>query len=222
MVQSADDESGIPFLQDELANRYHPNGVSEVDAEEGLLVDVGMNLGDTAIIFSKKKPKMQVIAFEPVPPTYFLCLWNLHLNSVPILGKEDIGKPNKPGVLALNEAVGNGEDLEVQWYPECSVCGKTGGGPPKGPGRGKAESRMVPTMQLPAFLKSHGIGSIQHMKVDCEGCEYFVMPTMKESIESKQQVERFAVEVHPFACPSKERKQEVVEIMDKRGCAKSD
>jgi len=228
MVQSADDESGIPFLQDELANRYHPNGVSEVDAEEGLLVDVGMNLGDTAIIFSKKKPKMQVIAFEPVPPTYFLAVWNLHLNGVPTLSKEDIGKANKPGVLALNEAVGDGRDLKMKWFPGWSIGATMGedmsGATPRSR-RGrehkedeKPETRMVHTVELPSFLASRGIQSVELLKVDCEGCEFFVMPQMKESILNKQKVKHFAFEIHPEHCPNKDRKKEMSEIMTTRGC----
>lgn len=229
MVQSADDESGIPFLQEEQKNRYHPNGLSEVKAEEGLIVDVGMNLGDTAIVFSKKKAKMQVIAFEPVPPTYFLALWNLHLNGVPTLSKEDIGKPNKPGVLALMEAVGDGRDLKMKWFPGWSV-GSTFGEDlspatplsTRGHETRKPEETMVHTVELPSFLASRGIQSVELLKVDCEGCEFFVMPQMKESILNKQKVKHFAFEIHPEQCPNKDRKQEMSKIMTTRGCGQYD
>lgn len=226
LVQSAEDESGVEFLKAEQTD-VDNYAVRKVDKEKGLIVDIGANIGSTSIFMAKVKPEMQMIAFEPVPPTYFLFLWNLHLNGVPTISKEDIGKPNKPGVLALNEVVGDGQDMEIKWFPGWSVGATTGSkfntARPRGR-RGpehadeKPESRMVHSLVLPSFLTSHGVESIELLKMDCEGCEFFVIPLLKESMLNAQKVKRFGVEIHPKLSPNKERKQETSEIMARRGC----
>ena len=54
------------------------------------IVDVGANIGDTAIQLHQLNPKAFIVALEPVPSSYLFLRWNLLSNQVPRLRESDM------------------------------------------------------------------------------------------------------------------------------------
>lgn len=182
----------------------------------GVMVDIGANTGDTAVPAAMMRPKMQIIAFEPVPETFFYMRWNMHLNGVEALSEADLGQTSKPGVLAMQSVVGNGKDIELSYNPENSW----GNGPEgvKKYVRGEYRTIKVHSVKLPELMKSHSVATIELLKVDCEGCEFFLIPQLRELIADKKKVQRVAFEVHMLYAPSKDILEETRTIVHGRGC----
>merc|ERR1719473_2625278 len=76
----------------------------------------------------------------------------------------------------------------------------------------------VHSVKLEELMKSHGVGTIKFLKVDCEGCEFLVIPQLRELIADKKKVENLAVEVHVSLSSSKDRVDETRKILHERGC----
>jgi hypothetical protein len=51
-------------------------------AQKWIVVDVGANIGDTALFFAKKENVEKVFSYEPVSPTFKVLQENLDLNEV--------------------------------------------------------------------------------------------------------------------------------------------
>lgn len=98
-------------------------GVGAV-APGSLIVDVGGNIGDTALMACLRPgfsdSGIQVLSLEPVPLQYFYLRWNLWKNGVNILELESWGADNPPGssrpagVVALNAGLSaDGKSFEM-------------------------------------------------------------------------------------------------------------
>jgi len=199
-----------------------PYRMHEITATEGLIVDVGGNIGDSVIMAAKMHPRMQVIAFEPVPPNYFRMLWNCKINGVPLLSEEDLGKPDKPGVILMMKVVGDGRKVPIDWNPHGKSTtiadGTTSAGSTEAKMSGEKAHVDVPSVVFPKMLASHGVGSIRLLKVDCEGCEFFIFPLLRELVTDKKKVERLELEIHPGLASNPESMQEFAKIWGERGC----
>lgn len=189
-------------------------GVSRVKPNStGVMVDIGANIGDNAVPAAMMRPKMQIIAFEPVPETFFYMRWNMHLNGVEALSEADLGQTSKPGVLAMQSVVGNGEDIELSYNPE--VSWQAG---PAAADTHHSHTVKVHSVKLAELMKSHSVATIELLKVDCEGCELFVIPQLRELVADKKKVQHVAVEVHILHAPSKDILEETRTILHGRGC----
>lgn len=179
----------------------------EINEQDGVVIDVGANIGDTTITAAKLLPGMQVIAAEPVPDTFFYMCYNLFLNKVPILHENELGHADKFGVLPLHAAIrshdGNvnvgfstkksqsaGADFDakatVGWQGADFDANSKAGWQ-------VAEVREV---NFTSFLASHGVQRVRLMKMDCEGCEYSVIPELGSFFSDKAKLERFRGEIH--------------------------
>lgn len=98
-------------------------GVGSV-APGSLIVDVGGNIGDTALMACLRPgfsdSRIQVLSLEPVPLQYFYLRWNLWKNGVKILELDSWGVDNPPGssrpagVVALNAGLSSdGKPFEM-------------------------------------------------------------------------------------------------------------
>jgi hypothetical protein len=96
-----------------LANDFY--GLATLEGEGKMnMLDVGANIGLITIgVFKKHPEKARIIAVEPVPSTYLLFRWNLHVNGIPELSLEDLKDPNKVGVVALNTGVATVDNTET-------------------------------------------------------------------------------------------------------------
>lgn len=223
MVSSRQDDT-VPRLNNEMKGDAY--GASKISEKDGIIVDVGSNIGDMAIHSAILHPQMQIVALEPVPPTFFFLRINLWLNNVPELDENDFHQRSKPGVLALNRAVtADGRQVEIRWNDAKSQNAVADSHSDNTVGWSKA---MIPSIVFPEFMKSQGIHSIRLFKIDCEGCEFEVIPAMQELFKDKHVLERVAGEIHQslkstkgtiFAAkPAADKIKATDEALASRGC----
>lgn len=207
-------------------------------ASSGTVVDIGSNLGIFTISVALANPKLQILAIEPVPLTYFFLKWNLLANHIPELSESDF-RLGKPGVLAVHRAATNdGRDVEVEYSTTMSEVGITSASSSvsKLPEHSDYASSVntvpmtddtqqkdvlhavVHSLHVPAYLK--GNRDIRFLKIDCEGCEHEVVPDM-EATGFLSNVEMGAGEVHEcqgdFCHYSKDVVQNTSDILNKHG-----
>lgn len=70
--------------------------VEGLKKKRGLMVDIGANVGQEAILAMKVHPDLRVIALEPQPTAYFYMRWNMRLNGIPLLSQSELSDPDKP------------------------------------------------------------------------------------------------------------------------------
>ncbi len=150
------------ILENFIENQY-----GWLNTENRQVVDIGANIGDTAVYSSKIKKSKKVIAFEPYPSSYKLAKKNIILNKL-------------KNVVILNQGVGNKETyIRIK---ESFV--NTAGSDLKSFDAGK----KVKIVTLKNIVKKYEIEK-GILKMDCEGCEYpIVLNTDKETLRSFNQI----------------------------------
>jgi len=131
------------------------------------VVDVGANIGDTAIYFAVNGAK-HVYAFEPYPFSYKIALKNIKLNKLEkkvTLLNEAIGKENKTIYIDENYENTGGDDLKEFK-------------------RGK----KIKVVTLEEIVKRFKLKDAV-LKMDCEGCEYpSLLNTPNEVLRNFEQI----------------------------------
>jgi len=195
LVANANTSCGAKHLA-ELHKQNGLHGLDKLTGQDGVILDVGANIGDTAVMAAKRYPMAQVLAFEPVPWNYFHLAWNVLLNGVQLLNEDDLGKANKPGVLALDKAVSDGKDIVMRSQVGGNTCAAQADDMAANNSTDKYETTVVHSLRLPDFLASHGVKSVRYAKIDCEGCELVVVPMMESLISDKAMFENVHLEFH--------------------------
>lgn len=211
---------GIPILlriagKDTAAQRF--GGKDEDGSEYGLqtlletrkgdhgmvnMVDMGGNYGVVSIAVYKKFPKLiRAVVVEPIASTYFFMRWNMWLNKVPSLTKEEfVESHEKPGVVALHRGVTDkeGKDLQMCSHPEWSMNARMMSQQSIIDG-GECDCNQLHCTQVPGitaqslFNDYFGDASINLLKMDCEGCEFESLPFLAEHAS---RVRRLVGELH--------------------------
>ncbi|MEM4067576.1 MAG: FkbM family methyltransferase [Candidatus Micrarchaeaceae archaeon] len=136
------------------------------------VVDIGANIGDTAIYFALKNAK-HVYAFEPYPYSYNLAVKNKKAN-----GFEE-------KVTLLNEACGGKRGkIKIGMNYE-----NRGGTDLKSFNKGKVVRIVTLKDIVRRFKINRGI-----LKVDCEGCEYGIILNAKK--ETLKKFDQIMIEYH--------------------------
>lgn len=217
------------LVKDTCSDQY--NVVDKLHQKRGLMVDVGANIGTEAILTMKAHPDFRVVALEPVPTAYFYLRWNMRLNGIRHLSESDISDPKKPsGILALNKAAtADGKDVMVHWPGDAGTeLASTGEFWPWSPNTGN--ERNVQSVNLVNFLKYNNVGPVELLKMDCEGCEYEVIPTMGNFLCEGNNVQRIEAEMHgdPNTHPdnevliSKGLVKRTTRVLERCGCSNFD
>ena len=120
-----------------------------LDVEGKDVVDIGANIGDTAIYFALRGAR-HVYAFEPYPYSYNIATKNIRLNHL-----ED-------KITLLNEGCGKGGFVTIQEDYE-----NTSGTDLKN----FKEGKKIKIENLDEIVKRFNLKHAA-LKVDCEGCEY--------------------------------------------------
>ncbi|MEM3830322.1 MAG: FkbM family methyltransferase [Conexivisphaerales archaeon] len=125
-----------------------------------VVVDIGANIGDTAIYFAIKGAK-KVISLEPYPYTFALAIKNIQFSGF------------KDKIEIIN--AGYGEDIRIKidtsFTPDnSSVLRENENGP------------EINLYSLKTIVSEYGIDS-GILKMDCEGCEYNLLNEDDETIK---------------------------------------
>ena len=186
----------IPRLAAEMdKDRYHLADVRKLG--HGLILDVGANIGDVSVAAALKFPDAQIIAVEAVPHIAWIIRYNLLLNNISHLSLHDIQTSNKPGVHVWNRAVVSDSQLtavNISFSPTMSQNAAVSYS-----GFNAWNSFPVKTIQssdLLSFPKP-----IKLLKVDCEGCEFDLVPGLGNAFFNRAKVERFTAELHLSLVP---------------------
>lgn len=194
---SASVDNTIKRLNFEMANSHKDRyGLRQISTEEGVIVDLGANIGDFAITAALMYPKFHVIALEPSPHTFFYFVLNCWLNNVPMLEEKDAGNHHKPGVLAwLAAATTDGHDVEIKWSDANSQNAAVGANGISAQHE-HWSSAMVPSIQMEKYFAKNHIEQIELFKIDCEGCEFDVIPAMRDIFVDRNKIKKVKGEVH--------------------------
>jgi len=166
-----DDVTTERLVRDEVRkDHYNLFGLSPQDMA-GEALDIGSHGGTIAVMLAKLHPRIRRIhAFEPSPVNYFYLVWNIHLNGV-----ADRVVPRHLGLSATNgrrsfrvstlDSTGNRMSTNIGGTDNGAVWDER-----------PAQMVHVHVMQLGAFLSACGVKSVPFVKLDCEGCEYEIVP----------------------------------------------
>lgn len=151
--------------------------VKDVSLEGRTVIDIGANIGDSAILFASKGAR--VYAFEPVPRCYKGLFENVYIN-----GLQD-------KVVAFNVGLGNEDKVVEVGISPASLIGFSLIQPSHSKSTDNETIRIVEPI---SFMKENGINSCDLLKVDCEGCEVGLLKD--SSLLSFLRPEKVVVEWH--------------------------
>ncbi len=144
-----------------------------LDVKNRIVIDIGANIGDSAIYFALKGAK-HVYAFEPYPYSYGIAMQNIKLNKlqykITLLNEGCSGKGGKIKINAEYENLG-GTDL-----------------------KNFEKGTNINITTLREILKRFEITEEAVLKIDCEGCEYGVLLETQDSVLRK--FKQIQVEYH--------------------------
>ncbi|HLH45475.1 MAG TPA: FkbM family methyltransferase [bacterium] len=161
------------------------------DHFQGVVVDVGASNGDSSIFFAKRGADM-VIALEPMPESYQLAMKNVEINGLKHKVKlvnaalfTERGKtkfkvstknPNANSISPTRQVI----DLGITYDNEVEV----------------------ETLSLQDIVKDFSLNNVSLLKMDCEGCEYYIFNDVDQLILDK--IEEVILEFHegPKGIPS--------------------
>jgi FkbM family methyltransferase len=154
-------ESGV-ILENFVQNQY-----DWLDAKNKIVVDIGANIGDTTVYFSKIKKAKKVIAFEPYPYSYKIAKENINLNKI-------------TNVILLNEGVGGKEDY-IRVNPAFENSGSDSL-------KSFSKGKKIKIVTLKSIVNNYDIEN-GILKMDCEGCEYpIILNASKETLRKFEQI----------------------------------
>ena len=192
-------------------------GIHKISSSHPLVLDIGGNIGFISILTQLVHPRSQIVVFEPSPLTYFFLRLNLFINQVHVLTSEELqGNPHTPGIYPVFGGLGASQALE---YARMSD-----------PERVKHQSQNgivdfgevgdIPMYSLPSFLLTHGLSDrpFDIVKLDCECCEYRVIPNSSDWLLNRALVVSLTGEIHGCGHVGVQSEATTLKILKKRGC----
>lgn len=143
------------FLYDVVRENFLGGAYDDLDVSGKTVVDIGAGVGDTAILFALRGAG-RIIALEPYPSLYKEALINIRANGLEdrvVLLNAGLGSYDGEVCASLNNVNGY---MMFKQSSECSV--------------------KVKMYTLSSLIREFDIESGSVLKVDCEGCEYEIMP----------------------------------------------
>lgn len=139
-----------------------------------VFVDVGSNLGLVSLSVLLAYPGTKVLSVEAAAPTYVYQLLNLGRNLPP--------KAFREGIRVVPAGLGrkDGESFAMTWRPYSTTS--TRSWTPGMESRPSVDIELqVPILTWSTVLGDAGVTNIDVCKVDCEGCEYNVIPGLTDA-----------------------------------------
>jgi FkbM family methyltransferase len=156
------------------------------------VLDVGANLGDTAVYFAKRGAR--VVAYEPDPELYALALRNVRINQIDVdLRNTGIGCAAE--TLPLSTTRTGADSTSTTIFPQ------------NGPA-GRLRVRTIPVRIVPLSDVLAELASVFLLKIDCEGCEYPALRSLAAA--DLRRIEHVIMECHG-------RRDELAEVLRRSG-----
>jgi FkbM family methyltransferase len=142
-----------------------------------VVVDVGGYIGDFALYAVHYLGAGRVVTYEPTHENFAMLEHNVERNDFGdrvTAVREAVGDADE---IVLNVEKLDGDEVHVSpyWYPE-------------------AERRTLPSVTLADLLDTHGLDTVDLLKVDCEGGEYDIFPATPDDVLDR--IENIAFEYH--------------------------
>jgi len=190
-------DSTVEMLSNEFGQEVYGLRNTLRPTIDGVMVDIGANIGTFSIFAAITTVDLQVLAFEPTPTTFFYFACNLYLNNVRRLTEAEWLQGEPGGVFAIHGAVGASEGTTVIRYSETRTQLATVGSlTPDMEGREDLKGWQSSSVKLYVPSKFLGDRTVQLLKMDCEGCEFGAIPAMRDLIMDKTKVVKFVGEFH--------------------------
>jgi FkbM family methyltransferase len=156
-----------------IKEQFIGNQYRWLNVKNRVVVDIGANIGDSAIYFDLKGAK-HVYAFEPYPYSYDLAMRNIRLN-----GLQD-------KITLLNEGCGE-KNGKIRIKSSYKNLGSTDL-------KNFKNGTNIRITTLGELVKRFGIRDNAVLKIDCEGCEYGVL--LKSQNSDLRRFKQILVEYH--------------------------
>lgn len=165
----ADDDEQLRNIFGTIKENFIDEQYKNLDVKSKDVVDIGANIGDSAIYFALRGAK-HVYAFEPYPYSYRFALKNIALNSL------------KNRITIINKGVGKNKN-KIKIDPNFH---NTAGSRLNKFKRGKSIAIITLEDIVNNYLTFHDSAIL---KVDCEGCEYgVILSTLDNTLQKFNQI----------------------------------
>jgi len=180
IFSSVDDKFTMPLVLPEQQRDVYRLKDNPLRDQESIL-DVGGHLGLAAIHESRANPGHKVVTLEPSPYNFFYLSWNIAANHAHSVTPVHAGLSVDGADMLFHSR--DGDSTGGSLY---NSAGGAGGSPLK-----------VPTVTLTTLQSRYPeLKQIGFLKLDCEGCEFAVVPRWSNS--QWQSIRRVSGEIHPW------------------------
>lgn len=179
-------------LRDEIAREacfmgyYEPQEtvlVREILEPGMTFVDVGANWGYFTLLAADRVTSTgRVIAFEPHPELFAPLAENVSANGLHWVTPLRVALSDATGEVELVSFAGDASNRGVS-----RIAGDPGA---------SGKRYRVPTGRLDTLLDEAGVGDVDLLKMDIEGAEALVLPSLRESL-ARGRYRRILLELHP-------------------------
>jgi len=147
------------------------NTILEELKNANVILDIGANIGDTALFYASVNQKAEIFAFEPHPSTFKKSAENVELNNFSNIHLINLGLGDKPGTFKLYEVNENNTGMN----------------------RIISENKKLPYQEvtietLDNIVSEKGISNVDFIKLDVEGFEHAVLLGGKNIITQSKPV----------------------------------
>jgi FkbM family methyltransferase len=155
-------------------NQYTSNGFGI--AETDVVVDIGSNIGAFTVYAAKKAEKGRVYSYEPHPGNFELLNKNITLNKL---------RNTKTFRTAISKTKGK-THLSIGDWSTGTHCITN---------NPKSKTIKVDSIRLKDVFTENKLGSIDFLKMDCEGGEYEIFKSTSKKYLKR--IKKISLEFHP-------------------------
>jgi len=148
------------------------------------IMDVGANIGCTALFLSTQFPEADIFCLEPEASNYSRLLLNLGLNPGSKIKCFRGALSTRSGKLELSRDFKPGNDWGAQFVED------------QAPPSAEEKRQHVDAVEVWGLLEKTGFDRVDFFKLDVEGAEAGLLRDPQFKLFLKEKVQRIAVEVH--------------------------
>lgn len=161
-----------------------------------VVIDIGANVGAITVRIAKAYPNLQVISYECAPESIFYLHYNLFLNNITTLPRHVIGNSSFHGVIPIFGVIGDTDGFAmVRYNPFNSHESVVNSSENLASSWIQFHVTSYNLTRVLSLIKSRG-STIGIIKMDCEGCEFDVIPAMGMYLRDKNFINFICGELH--------------------------